>query len=161
MNRLWPLLLFLTLLVTGCVPEQQHKLRPQPADVQPSRLGVWATFPEDTDANGYLDTTVVTVYISSDTYPAPIAVPGSFVFRLMSKDGKELAKWDIPEDKAIKAARKMPAGPAYFFRLCLLDVGTDKIDAAADAQLTAEFKPRSGEVVRAPLTKLQFGRTHS
>lgn len=147
-------------LLAGCVSDEPHKrLAPQPANVQPSRLGVWATLPEDTDANGYLDTVDVTVYVSSDAYAAPIAVPGSFEFKLIGKSGKELAKWDIPEARAAQAMRRMAVGPAYLFRLSMLEVGSDRVEAQP-VNLAAEFRPKSGEAVRSPLTALQFGKVH-
>src|SRR5262245_44655715 len=125
MNSLRLIVIAGSALLVGCVSDEpQKKLGPQPANVQPSRLGVWATLPEDTDANGYLDTVDVTVYVSSDSYAAPIAVPGSFEFKLIGKSGKELAKWDIPEAKAAQAMRRMAVGPAYLFRLSVLDVGS-------------------------------------
>jgi hypothetical protein len=159
MNRLCLASFLLSLLpLAGCVSDEpRHSMPRQPTDVQPTRMGVWATLPEDTDANGFLDTVDVTVYISSDRYPAPIAVPGTFEFKLMGKENKELARWDIPQDKARASARKMPAGPAYFFRLSVLDAGSDKFDPQA-VDLTAEFKPVTGAPVRAPLTALRFGR---
>jgi hypothetical protein len=162
MNRaLLIVLLLVAASLAGCVEEGRgHKLGAQPRDVEPTRLGVWATLPEDTDANGYLDTVDVTVYVSSDTYSAPIAVPGEFEFRLMGRGGKEFSRWIIPEEKVGKSARRMPAGPAYFFRLSMLEVGTDQVDAH-DATLTAEFRPKLGSPVRAPKTALPFGKVHS
>lgn len=152
------MILVLAVALCGCVSDEpQKKLGPQPANIQPTRLGVWATLPEDTNANGYLDTVDVTVYVSSDSYAAPIAVPGTFEFKLIGKSGKELAKWDISEAKAAQAARRMPVGPAYLFRLSMLDVASDQIEAQA-VNLTAEFRPKNGEPVRAPLTALQFGK---
>jgi hypothetical protein len=151
-------LVFSAALLGGCVSDEPHRpIPPQPADIEPTRLGVWATLPEDTDANGYLDTVNITVYISSDSFAAPIAVPGSFEFRLLAKGGKELCKWTISEEKTAKALRRMPAGPAYFFRLSMLDVGSDKYDGQG-VDLAAEFKPRTGSPVRAPLTALPFGK---
>jgi hypothetical protein len=145
-------------LLVGCVSDEpQKKLGPQPANVQPSRLGVWATLPEDTDSNGYLDTVDVTVYVSSDAYAAPIAVPGSFEFKLIGKSGKDLAKWDIPEAKAAQAMRRMGVGPGYIFRLSVLEAGNDRVEAQA-VNLAAEFRPKTGEPVHAPLTALQFGK---
>jgi hypothetical protein len=162
MNRA-PLIatILLAASLAACVEEPRgHKIAAQPKDIQPTRLGVWATLPEDTDGNGYLDTVDVTVYLSSDSYAAPIAVPGEFEFHLVGKGGKEFAKWIIPEEKAIKCARRMPAGPAYFFRLSMLEVGTDQVDAH-DASLTAEFRPKSGNPVRAPKTALPFGKVRA
>jgi hypothetical protein len=138
--------------------KQRHSLPPQPKDVQATKLGVWAGLPEDTNANGYLDTIDITVYVSSDTFPATIAVPGSFEFKLLGKDGKEFAKWQITEEQAAKAAHKMPAGPGYYFHLSILDVANDQVDAS-DANLTAEFRPKVGEPVKAPMTGLQFGKS--
>jgi hypothetical protein len=129
----------------------------QPQGVVPSRAGVWAAAPIDTNGNGYLDTIDVTVYISSDSYPAPIAVPGSFEFRLIGKNGAELARWPIDETSAAAAVRNAPAGPAYIFRLNILDVGTDNVEAQA-VDLSAEFRPKQGQPVHAPVTSLpRFG----
>jgi hypothetical protein len=149
--------------VGACVeenPKTHHALPAQPRDVQATKLGVWASLPEDTDANGYLDSVDITVYVSSDTFSATIAVPGSFEFKLLGKDGKEFAKWEISEAQAAKAAHRMPAGPGYFFHLSMLDVGTDQVDAS-EVNLSAEFRPKVGEPVKAPLTALQFGKSRS
>ncbi len=147
--------------LSACVEENpkaaRHTLPAQPTDVRATKLGVWASRPEDTYENGYLDSVDITVYVSSDTFPAPIAVPGSFEFKLIGKGGKEFAKWQISEEQAARAAHKMPAGPGYFFHLSMLEVGTDQIDAS-DANLTAEFRPKVGDPVKAPLTALQFGK---
>jgi hypothetical protein len=152
------LILLAAVMLVGCVSDEPHKkLGPQPANVQPSRLGVWATLPEDTDANGYLDTVDVTVYVSSDAYAAPVAVPGSFEFKLLGKGGKELATWDIPEARTAQSMRRMQVGPAYLFRLSMLEVGSDVLEAQP-VNLAAEFRPKTGEPVRSPLTALQFGK---
>ena len=143
----------------GCVSDepQRKPMAAPPANVKATKLGVWATLPEDSDSNGYLDTVDLTVYVSSDTYAAPIAIPGSFEFHLVGKGGKDLAKWEIPEKTAVAALRRMPAGPAYVFRLNILDVGKDEFEAQA-VDLSAEFIPNSGPPVRAPMTGLRFGK---
>jgi hypothetical protein len=145
--------------LAGCVSDEpgRRRLPAQPPSIQPTAVGVWATPPRDTDANGFLDTVEVTVYVSSDQYPAPVHVPGRFTFRLIGTEKKELARWEFDEAATEAAMRRNTVGPGYYFRLSMLDVGTDEYEAQA-ADLAAEFTPRVGKSVSAPLTGLRFGR---
>jgi hypothetical protein len=144
--------------LAACVSDEPHRQMPQqPATIQPTTLGVWATAPRDTDANGYLDSVDITVYVSSDVHPVPLQVPGSFNFRLIGRDKKDLAKWHLDEAAAQAALRRSRVGPGYFFTLNVKEVSTDEVEAQG-AELAAEFIPRSGKPVQAPLTALRFGR---
>ncbi|HYE60489.1 MAG TPA: hypothetical protein VD997_00710 [Phycisphaerales bacterium] len=142
----------------ACDSGSKNRMPSQPANIQPSRVGVWATPPLDTDANGYVDTVEITVYVSADQHPVPLSVPGTFTFRLIGRDKKDLATWHIDEPAAQAAMRRSRVGPGYFFTLNVKDVATDEIDAQS-AELAAEFTPRTGKPVQAPLTGLRFGRT--
>jgi hypothetical protein len=145
-------------VLTGCVSDEPRRSIPeQPQAIQPTTLGVWATAPKDTDANGYLDTVDITVYVSTDQHPVPIQVPGSFNFRLIGRDKKDLAKWRMDETQAQAALRRSRVGPGYFFALNINEVATDQVEAQS-AELAAEFVPRAGKPVQAPLTGLRFGR---
>jgi hypothetical protein len=155
-----PLALTLALLpfLSACVSDEpQHRIPPQPASIEPTTLGVWATAPKDTDANGYLDTVDITVYVSSELHPVPLQVPGTFKFRMIGRDKKDLATWFIDEPKAQAAIRRTRVGPGYFFALNVKDVATDEFEAQG-TELAAEFTPRTGKPVQAPLTGLRFGR---
>lgn len=134
----------------GCRTSDGPKaLPPQPTEVVASRLSASAALPQDTDLNGYPDTIDLTVFVFDDRYPIPIDLPGSFVFKLSaSKDAKLIREWDIPPDRVAAARRRMPAGPGYVFSLSLIENGGDQIEAQ-HVDLTAEFRPEKGPLVKA------------
>jgi hypothetical protein len=157
MRRL--ILSLLLLFPAGCVSDEpgRRPLPAQPASIQPTAVGVWATPPRDSDSNGFLDSVDITVYVSSDQFPAPVHVPGRFTFRLIGSDKSELAKWEYDEPATTAAMRRNAVGPGYFFRLNVKDVAKDEFEAQS-TDLAAEFTPRAGSPVSAPQTGLRFGR---
>lgn len=145
----------------GCVTEtkQRGPHRPQPADVRPTSIFPSIRFFEDTDGDGYYDTSEVTIYLFAEAYPeASVRVPGQFVFRLKGPGGSELRTWRFDQDACDKAVRPAPPGPGFVFRLSLLnDAKGDKVDADS-AELTCEFIPSTGEPVRSVATPVRIGR---
>lgn len=145
----------------GCVTEHKPRgpQRPQPEAVQPTSIFPSVRFFEDTDGNGYYDTTQVTVYLFAEVYPeASVRVPGTFVFRLRGQGGKELRAWNFDQAACDKALRPAPPGPGFVFRLSLLDApASDAIDVEG-AELTCEFTPAQGEPVRSVATPVRVGR---
>ncbi|MFA6046619.1 MAG: hypothetical protein WC718_16660 [Phycisphaerales bacterium] len=151
-----------TLLLFGCVTESKPRgpRHAQPAAARASTLFPSVRFFEDTDGDGYFDTTEVTVYIFSNTYPeASILVPGEFVFHLKGANGKELRTWRFDQAACDKSLRRLPVGPGFIFRLSLLEgTGGDKLDDTA-GELTTEFVPAEGDPVNSVATAVRIGRT--
>ncbi len=147
------------LLLAGCVSTdpQRKPIQVPPQTTAPTKVGVFATAPRDSNANGYVDSFDVVVYVTSDKFALPLAVPGAFEFRLIGKDKKELVRWNMDEIQTQAALRRMNAGPGYEFLLNVLEVGTDEFEPQA-VELFAEFRPREGKPVQAPLTPFRFGR---
>lgn len=148
------------ILVAACVSDEprDRPLPKQPDWAKPSDLLVSVSFPEDTDGNGYLDTTGVTAYVFDEQYPlAPIQVPGAFSFILLTTDGVTLARWDMSAQETTAAVRPMRTGPGYVFRLNLLDKGGDRTDAR-NAELVSVFTPVTGKPVRAKSLTVTLGR---
>lgn len=132
----------------GCVTENKfHKPPAQPEWVQPQNLSLFATFPEDTDGNGYYDTLTATVYLFDQRFPAPVRVPGAFEFTLLNRDGKPIATWKRDAAQTSAAERAMPAGPGYFFTLDLRDAGIEKLPSQV-VDLGATFMPQNGRAVQ-------------
>lgn len=150
------------MVLAGCVTESKPRgpRHAQPVAARASSLFPSVRFFEDTDGNGYFDTTEVTVYIFSNTYPeASILVPGEFVFHLKGANGKAIRTWRFDQAACDKSLRRLPVGPGFIFRLSLLE-GTagDKLDDTA-AELTTEFVPAEGDRVNSVATAVRVGRT--
>lgn len=146
--------LFSCLLVcsSGCVNADERPT-PQPTPEQPSgvipdRLSLSASWPEDTDANGYADTTTVVVYVFDTRYSAaPIAVPGTMTIRLIDGTGATVREWNYTTSETEKAVRRFAAGPGYQLLPSLLDHGTDRVDLQ-EVDVMAIFTPTAGTPVR-------------
>lgn len=136
--------------MSGCVTEQrgggQKVPENQPGWVVPSRLLAAIQLPEDTEANGYLDTIPVTVYLFDERYPMAISAVGEFVFRLHDANGKSIGQWTMDAQASKAAERKMRPGPGYQFRLDVRKFGTDVRDSAT-VDMTVQFVPERGEAV--------------
>ncbi len=136
----------------GCVNADERPT-PQPTPAQPSnvipdRLSLSASWPEDTNANGYPDTTTVVVYVFDTRYSAaPIAVPGTMTLRLIEKSGAVVREWSYTVDETQKAVRRFAAGPGYQLLPSLLDHGTDRVDVQ-EVDVMAIFTPVGGTPVR-------------
>ncbi len=144
----------------GCVVEEKHKSNlpeKQPEWVRPARLLVAMQLPEDTDANGYMDTVPMIVYLFDDRYPLAISSAGTFSFKLKTTAGHEIGVWTIDAKQAAASVRKMKPGPGYQFRLDVRQFGPDKRDSGT-VDLTAEFKPEVGNPVTGSATAFRLGR---
>lgn len=137
-------------VVSGCVttnPRARDVPR-QPSDVAPSAVQLFASSPRDTNGNGYVDSVAVTVFVfDQQRSVVPIAVPGSYTFRMTRPDGSVLAEWEMDESQTQKALQPMPPGPGYLFDLSLLTKSKDTLDFQA-VDLTGEFQPVGGKAVR-------------
>ena len=150
--------LAVALPLAGCVttggeerPQPKTKLgtQRQPEGVTPGALFVATEYPIDSDANGYVDTINVRVYLfdGSGKTTLSIYLPGDFEFTLQDARGHQVAVWRIPSAKAADALQLMDAGPSFSFRLSLLDFGTDKLDTPS-VVLTSVFFPVGGAPIR-------------
>lgn len=133
--------------------------RPQPAGVVPTAL-----FPAaapaftDTDGNGYFDALEVTVHIFAEAYPeSSVSVPGAFTFVLRGREGREIRRWEFDEAATAAVVRKRAVGPAYIFRLSLLEGGTDAIEESA-GELSTSFRPAAGKPLTASASTVRLGR---
>jgi len=109
---------------------------------------LFAASPRDTNGNGYVDSVAITVFVfDQQRSVVPIAVPGSFTFRMTKPDGSVLAEWVLDEAETQKTLQPMPPGPGYLFDLSLLDKTKDTLDYQA-VDLTGEFQPVGGKAVR-------------
>lgn len=140
------------LSVGGCVAAGQTTGR-KPLPSQPKALDVgiveaYPSVPIDTDKNGYVDTIEVTAFLFPDRFkhPAPLWIKGQFIFRMTDPDGNLLAQWEFTEEETARARRVFPVGRGHWFRLNMLDVGTDRTDVKS-AALSCKFVPTNGDVV--------------
>lgn len=136
--------------VAGCVTSNP-RARPvpsQPSDVAPSAVQLFAAAPRDTNGNNYVDSVAVTVFVFDQARSVvPIAVRGSFTFRMTRPDGSVLAEWTIDEEQTQRGLQPMPPGPGYLFDLSLLAKTKDTLDFQT-VDLTGEFLPIGGKAVR-------------
>lgn len=137
-------------VLSGCVTSNP-RARPvpsQPGDVAPSAVQLFAAAPRDTNGNSYVDSVAVTVFVFDQLRSVvPIAVPGSFTFRMTKPDGTMLAEWVIDEEQTQRALQPMPPGPGYLFDLSLLTRFKDVLEFQT-VDLTGEFVPVGGKSVR-------------
>lgn len=138
----------------GCVTENPRPARTAavtpPSGSQVTELMVAPGAPEDTDANGFVDTVRVVVYLFHDParYPAPMYADGSLTFMLRSKEGREMGRWEFPPEAVARGRVTLSPGPAQTFTLRLLERGSDAT-AERSAILSCTFKPVSGPPVEA------------
>ena len=140
------------LSVGGCMVVDQTR-NPKPLPPQPKALvavlvEAYPSLPIDTDRNGYVDTIDVTAYLFADLrrHPAPLWIEGRFVFRMTDPDDNLLAEWELSEEETAKGRRVFTVGRGHWFRLNMLDVGTDHTNARS-AAISCKFIPRTGKVV--------------
>lgn len=148
------------------MPPTPHSAPPVPAGTRATTIAVRVgNRPADTNGNGYPDLIQVEAHLIAQPHPTPLYQDGSFVFALYlegaasSDDARPIAQWRIGAD-AVRAARtRSTIGPAYAFRLSLLDEGTDKLPQIA-ADLVCRFEPSDGSApVRAQnVYPVQLGR---
>ncbi len=121
---------------------------PQPSDASPSAVQLFAASPRDTNGNGYVDSVAVTVFVfDQQRSVVPIAVPGSFTFRMTRPDGTVLAEWTFDEEQTHRVLQPMPPGPGYLFDLSLLGKSKDALEYQS-VDLTGEFQVKGGKPVR-------------
>lgn len=153
------------LAAAGCVTEGPRPAPPpqplpaQPRGITPDRIVRAVGLPEDTDRNGYSDLIPVTVYLFATTHPAPLQVPGRFIFELRDDQNRTLARWSFDEAQTQAASRLFLVGPGYIFRLSLIDLGIDRLPVS-EPRLFVTFIPREGPAVepRVGTTILMGGR---
>lgn len=151
---------FIALIVLGgCVSDEPTRRPPpaQPEQIAPSAVQIFLSLPEDTNANSYVDTVMVTVYLFADGYAPSVFVQGEFQFRLLNKDGTEVAQWTITREASQASVRRLPPGPGYMIQLNLLDRGTDQIPSNP-LDLYCSFTPTGGKTVHARPHTLRYGR---
>lgn len=135
------------LLLAGCVAERpDRKQFTQPDNAKPNQLAVYPDFWRDTNANGYLDSINVTVYLfdTSGAYALSLAVPGTFTFKLARHNGPTIATWSFNQEQARAALRKASAGPTFIFELSILKAGSSDVLEPGVFDLTAEFTTLDG-----------------
>lgn len=150
------------LLLIGCAGSGGQTRRapsPPPDNAVPTDVLPFVGFMEDADGNGYRDTIVVTIHLFARNYAdASIYAQGSFDFKLVAKSGKTLREWSLPPDVVAGLAKRMPAGPAYFVRLSLLDnAGSDRVDEST-ADLSITFTSPNGQTARATAAGIAIGK---
>lgn len=144
----------------GCVsaesrPEQSSVATPAGAKL--TTLWLATTLPQDSDGNGYPDLFDVSMYMFAEPHPIPLQQPGRLSFKLVGVGGKEIATWDLSEDAVAAGSATLPAGPGFFFRLNLLDRGSDAIPRQ-QAEIFAVFNGRDGTVVRQRSSTFKVGK---
>lgn len=144
------LALLLVLPLASCVTEgakqQSRKQFSQPDNIKPNKMLVAPDYWRDTNANGYLDTINVTVYLfdTASSYPLGLALPGTFTFTLNKHNGPAVATWTFTQDQAAAAIRRAPGGATYLFELSILKAGASDVMPAAVLDLSAEFTGTDG-----------------
>ena len=122
----------------------------------------------DTNGNGYPDEIRVISHLLSDPHPTPLFEPGTFVYQLFTSgdatraDASPLAAWTFSPAEAQQARTGSTLGPAYAFRLSLLQSGAEKLPPML-ADLTCRFEPADGrEPVRSrSVYSIQLGRVET
>jgi hypothetical protein len=149
------------LVLPGCAADgQRREPAPPPRDAQPTDLLPFVSFMDDTDGNGYRDTAVLTVLMFARNYPdASILAPGSLDLRLVGKGGRVIREWHLTADDLAGLAKRMPAGPAYYIRLSLLEgPGGDQVEETS-ADLHIGFAGPTGAPVKAMASGITIGRS--
>ncbi|MDX2132574.1 MAG: hypothetical protein SFY69_11040 [Planctomycetota bacterium] len=154
-------LAMLAMILVGCQSApKKGPARPPPADIQPTQVLPYFSFFEDTNGNGYLDSSRVTIYLFSDAYSdASIMVPGTLSLRLTTRDGRVIREWKYTEDETARLVRRGPVGPGFVFVLSLLDNGgTDVIDDLK-GELVAEIRLADGRPLSSVSNSVRIGRS--
>lgn len=112
----------------------------KPPGLEPQVMMLSAGAAHDTDANGYVDTIPVVVYLFGDPtrYALPIEHEGDFAFRVQTKGGRVLGTWNFLGDQAQAGAQELPPGPGYAFGLRLRE-GRDRM-SRTKALITGRFR---------------------
>jgi hypothetical protein len=150
----------LMLLLTGCVADdpQKPKVGPAPTNPEPSTMFMAAQALRDTNANGYLDTCLITVYIFQSGYARSVHMPGTFDFKLMGKAGAVIREWKLASAGPNVGAVNAGVGPGYVIKLSLLDnAGTDVFQGQS-GDIIASFTDAKGRSVQAEPTTVLLGK---
>ena len=155
----------LMLAMGGCVsdgPPPRPAPRPmpvQPVGSIPARMAFSVGNAADTDNNGYLDTVQVVSFLYGETHPISLEVAGTYEFRLSDSKGVLLRRWAFDQMQVEKALIQPLPGPAYAFKLCLLDAGTDQLAFSA-AEMQCVFTPAATNPAQPP-SSVTSGRGHT
>lgn len=128
-----------------------------PDTAKPGLIAMTVSDFTDTNINGYRDSTSAAVYVYAHNYPIPMRVRGAFEFRLLSRDGRELAKWTFDEAQAAKVQYDLAPGPGFIFDLNLLAQGSDQLEEN-EGELVCTYLPAEGPSLRTrPSGPVQVG----
>ena len=161
----FPATLIVAATLFGCVhdgPPPRPEPRPlpaQPSGLMPARMAFSVGSAADTDNNAYLDTVDVVSFLYGDNHPISLIVPGTFEFRLSDSKGTLLRRWVFDSVQTGRAIVQPLPGPAYSFRLSLLDAGPDNFEFNA-AEMQCIFTPTSANPAQ-PATPVTSGRGHT
>lgn len=149
-------------LAWGCASNEPKRgpRRPPPPRVTPTQILPSVSFFEDTNGNGFLDSSRVTVYVFSDQYPdASIIVPATLAVRLSTRDGRLIREWVFDERATESLIRRGPVGLGYVFVLSMLDnAGTDVIDDTR-GELVVTYSPVGGQPLNSVSNTVRIGRS--
>lgn len=151
--------------LVGCVQEGGPAREPprQPEAATPTKIVVYTGWPTDSDGNGFLDEFTVTVYLWDERFvAAPLQLPGTFELRAVvpgsaTTQERTIASWVFAGERAAAAQRPATAGPAYEFRVSLLDAGTDRYDRL-EVEPSVSFRGERGEFVQGRGGTIWLGR---
>lgn len=135
---------------TSPAANREKKARPpRPSNLHAEVILISAGVPTDSDANGFVDTVPVVVYLFGDVnrYPLPIKEDGEFAFRITTRDGTRIGQWVFSEEQSENASQEMAPGPGYAFGLRLRE-GVDRMPRV-EALVSGRF--------RDPRTKREIG----
>lgn len=160
-SRAVMLLAAMGVTMAGCVSDQPErpirKPGPQPFNAAPTHLVVNVKDFVDSDDNGYLDSSIATVYVFAEGYALPINATGTFTFRISAPRGGQIAEWVISPEQSAPCRIKTQVGPGYGFTLDLRQAGTDKLDQR-EAVLVGEFTDAKGRSVQSGRLSVTVGR---
>jgi hypothetical protein len=148
------------------LPPEPRPIQPAPPDARVNALvlNVSAT-PLDTNGNGYPDLIYATAHLFDTRYPPAIREDGSFVFVLYAAGeagepgANALREWRIEGDGVMQASSRSAFGDCYYFRLSLLDGGTDRLPINM-ADILCRFEPTDGRepTYSGEVTSIRIGR---
>lgn len=161
-NLFASMVILASLVLLGCATEtvttsdgRPRSERPRAAPVTPdtARINRMAFMvgskPDDTTGNGYPDLIRVTVVLFAQPHPMAVRGEGTFQFDLYPfgtanrPDVEPIASWTLEGDAVSEAHSSGYYGPAYQFRLSLLEAGGDEYPFMS-ADLRCSFIPADG-----------------
>ena len=149
----------------GCsstsTPEKKDIGSP-PKDAKAGLIWMGVNPPTDTNANGYPDAIVCTVYLFADTgYVRSVSVPGTFTFTLLGKGGVPIREWTVTSPGPRSASIRTGVGEGSIIRLGLNDDGGSDVMAYQSADLIVSFRGVSGDTVKSTPNAVLIGRPGS